>query len=170
MHCSSTHPWLCKTPVVAKCTRQSFQSQAQNSAQMQYSVELSRIFSYTLLLLSHNLISFSNLIIKILMDGMSVHSTITHKKGTRYSQNSPCSCYHLLRLALLQSSTLRFNFLPNLPLILIISIPGKSCQFHTLHIVQCTMIIVSAPFVLSERFLFLHLCYTPIGYLSNFLW
>ena len=31
--------------------------------------------------------------------------------------NVPCSFYHLLRLALLQSSTLRFSFLPNLPLI-----------------------------------------------------
>ena len=27
---------------------------------------------------------------------------------------------------------------PNLPLVFIIGIPGKSCQFHTLHIVQCT--------------------------------
>ena len=27
---------------------------------------------------------------------------------------------------------------PNLPLILIIGIPGKPCQLHALHIVQCT--------------------------------
>ena len=78
--CSSSHRWWYKTPVAAKCPRQSFQPQAQSSAQMQHSVVSSRIFSYTLLLLSHNLISFSNLIIKILMDGMSVHPTITHKK------------------------------------------------------------------------------------------
>lgn len=69
---------------------------------------------------------------------MYVHPTITHKKGTRYSQNSPCSSYHLLRLALLQSSTLRFSLLPNLPFIFIIGIPGKPCQLHALHIVQCT--------------------------------
>ena len=65
---------------------------------MQHSVVSSRIFSYALLLLSHNLISFSNLIIKILMDGMVVHPTqATKKEHGILVLNIPCSFCPLLQ-------------------------------------------------------------------------
>ena len=63
-----------------------------------------------------------------------------HKKGTRHS-HFECTVFLLssfVALLLHKSQAFIFIVLPNLPLIFIIGIPGKSSQFHALHVIQCT--------------------------------
>ena len=98
---------------------------------------------------------FSALIIRIWLDGMVVHPTQAHKKGTRHSRFE-CTVFLLsafVALLLHRSQAFIFSVLPNLPLIFIIGIPGKSSQFYAVHIRNRRKLPASLSFLLRHLYI-----------------